>query len=1062
MTKPIKLFLLLTLLVLTSMITAKTLSAVLSFKRGVIHLWNDMSQLSSSLDNAAYYGADALQTGIIPTYISGVKGGKHDYIGDGITYAHTKGIKIFLLMDMSNYADADWEAFKNNTSIQGQFLSDMDWILQRYPTLDGIELEEPHAHIIQTDGGASWRIFTNDFFTKCKNIISKYRPTDQPETFLWSFNCASNSKEGVWANGIDTAYINTNKLFNAYGIQNAATTLNDYMYNITIWQSRFPNLEIFSGTLLTWSGLIDGCASQYPSWDSPKCWSPAFFDQLKWANSVDHSVQIFTLPRLAESASMWPNDTTPGTTAGDKVIYIWGGVQQAYPAGIPWVISSDTITPTTIQVEDFDMMTAGLGQGEAYKDTESANQGGVYRTADGVDIETFPGGYDIGWTKPGEWLEYSINVQQSGEYNISLKVAGGAGVHGPVHLEFGPHHGTPYVVTNSTAIYNTGGWYSWTTFTFTGVSLTSGIQVMKLVMDNGTASDCGNFDNISIVKILDALPPSSVGNLTTGNLTGGTIVLNWTSVGDNGNSGTASVYDIRYSNVSINENNWGSATQCNDEPTPLVSGTTQSYTVQGLSPNTNYYFAMKVGDEVPNWSGILNSPTGKTNANTAPVLIWTGELGYTGDGLNPDTGIITTSYVYRVKYFDIDDNAPKAGYPKIHIKKGGVEIAGSPFVMTTTDTSSYSSGRIYSYTKQLAETDKDYSYYFEAKDINDGIATGLPTATIDAPDVNVITYGIKGNVQVYKSSSGISGVTMNLSGKSNSDLTTGEEGSYEFVGLESGNYIIKPVSSNWRFWPNEMSYTNLSNDMVEQNYVCKPLSVTKIVSPQIQISSGMAVTPISENSSVDSEISVTVPIGAFSTTANLTLKAIEVPVSDRRTMKVVGYGIEMVNDKNLQPKEMLITISYDDSSIAGYNESKLVVGWYDENNKRWEALPSTVYSSYNKVIAKSNHLSKFALLESIPITDFSNIKIYPNPYNPDTAVSGKLKIINLPMNSIAKLYSVTGEIVRELKEIDFGNLGWLEWDGKNDDGDKVGKAVYIYQIEDGTGKKKTGKIGLIK
>jgi hypothetical protein len=576
------------------------------------------------------------------------------------------------------------------------------------------------------------------------------------------------------------------------------------------------------------------------------------------------------------------------------------------------------------------------------------------------------------------------------------------------------------------------------------------------------------------------IPPSPVANLTTGNPTGGTVVLNWTSVGDNGNSGTASVYDIRYSNVSINEGNWASATQCSNEPTPLVAGSTQSYTVQGLSPNTNYYFAMKVADEVSNWSGILNSPTGKTNANTTPVLSWTGEPGYTGDGLNPDKGIIATSYVYRVKYFDIDDNAPKAGYPKVHIMKGGVEIAGSPFIMVAADVNPPSIGRKYSYTSTILNTiGKDYSYYYEAQDINDAVATGLPTATIDAPDVNVITYSIKGNVQLYKSSSGVSGITMSLSGVSatpsteslagkepmadntNDSYTTGEDGYYEFVGLESGNYRVEPVNTNWRFWPNEMDYT-LSSDMEGQNYVGKPLSVTRIVSPQIQISSGMAVTPINDNSSVDSEINVLVPIGAFSSTANLTLTAIGVPLSDRQSVKVIGYGVEIVNDKNLQPREITIKINYDDSTISGYDETKLVVGWYDETNKRWEALPTTVYPSNNMVIGKSNHLSKFALLESIPVNDFSTVKVYPNPYNPTTAVSGKLKMINLPVNSIMKLYSVTGELVRELKEINFGNLGWLEWDGKNDDGDKVGKGVYIYQIQDAAGKKKTGKIGLVK
>ncbi|MDD5688635.1 MAG: carbohydrate binding domain-containing protein [Elusimicrobia bacterium] len=107
-------------------------------------------------------------------------------------------------------------------------------------------------------------------------------------------------------------------------------------------------------------------------------------------------------------------------------------------------------------------------------------------------------------------------------------------------------------------------------------------------------------------------------------------------------------------------------------------------------------------------------------------------------------------------------------------------------------------------------------------------------------------------------------------------------------------------------------------------------------------------------------------------------------------------------------------------------------------------------------------LSKVTLLGLVPAIDLTTVKLYPNPYNPATAVDGKLKVINLPMNSVMKLYTVAGRFVRELNEVDYGNLGWIEWDGKNSDGDEVAKGVYIYQIEDVAGSKKTGKIGLVK
>jgi uncharacterized Zn finger protein len=54
--------------------------------------------------------------------------------------------------------------------------------------------------------------------------------------------------------------------------------------------------------------------------------------------------------------------------------------------------------------------------------------------------------------------------------------------------------------------------------------------------------------------------------------------LTWTAPGDDGNSGTATSYDVRYSNSGvITEANWSSATTVTGEPTPSVAGSTVEY-----------------------------------------------------------------------------------------------------------------------------------------------------------------------------------------------------------------------------------------------------------------------------------------------------------------------------------------------------------------------------------------------------------------------------------------------------------------------------------------------------
>ena len=99
------------------------------------------------------------------------------------------------------------------------------------------------------------------------------------------------------------------------------------------------------------------------------------------------------------------------------------------------------------------------------------------------------------------------------------------------------------------------------------------------------------------------------------------VTLTWTAPGDDGNTGTASQYDIRYSTSPINDGNWDAAIQVQGEPDPQPAGTEESFTITGLEPNTAYYFAIMTADEVPNWSGLSNIASVTTNDTESPADI---------------------------------------------------------------------------------------------------------------------------------------------------------------------------------------------------------------------------------------------------------------------------------------------------------------------------------------------------------------------------------------------------------------------------------------------------------
>ncbi|NIM51749.1 MAG: CxxxxCH/CxxCH domain-containing protein, partial [Gemmatimonadales bacterium] len=94
--------------------------------------------------------------------------------------------------------------------------------------------------------------------------------------------------------------------------------------------------------------------------------------------------------------------------------------------------------------------------------------------------------------------------------------------------------------------------------------------------------------------------------------------LNWTAVGDDGAVGTAASYDIRYNTVLIDGTNWSTSTQVVGEPSPQSSGSPESMTVTGLTGGTTYYFAIKAGDEIPNWGALSNSPSAVAQTDTIP------------------------------------------------------------------------------------------------------------------------------------------------------------------------------------------------------------------------------------------------------------------------------------------------------------------------------------------------------------------------------------------------------------------------------------------------------------
>lgn len=195
-----------------------------------------------------------------------------------------------------------------------------------------------------------------------------------------------------------------------------------------------------------------------------------------------------TIPAVAAGcyrlrARAWDAEGT-STTSLPVDIEVGSGCPQA-----PYLLTPVRL-PGVVEVENFDLG----GPGVAYSDADAGNNGAAYRPTEQVDIQGTAdagGGFNIGWTVPGEWLEYSVDAD-AGTYDLEIRIASfSAG--GTLHLESDGED-----LTGPIDFAATGGWQTWTSVKVEGVTLSSGPQKLRLVIDGGEF-------NINKIVVMD--PP---------------------------------------------------------------------------------------------------------------------------------------------------------------------------------------------------------------------------------------------------------------------------------------------------------------------------------------------------------------------------------------------------------------------------------------------------------------------------------------------------------------------------------------------------------------------------
>lgn len=154
-------------------------------------------------------------------------------------------------------------------------------------------------------------------------------------------------------------------------------------------------------------------------------------------------------------------------------------VSQEPYGGDPWPI------PGRVEMEDYDEG----GQNFAYYDLTEENEGGEYRS-DQVDILAESSGYSVTSIESDEWLEYTVDVQDSGYHRVELLVAAD-NEQGQLRIEMDRED-----VSGTIDIPNTNGNYDTVQTSFT---LQEGVQVMRVYAETGGFSiDYLDFPDVTV------------------------------------------------------------------------------------------------------------------------------------------------------------------------------------------------------------------------------------------------------------------------------------------------------------------------------------------------------------------------------------------------------------------------------------------------------------------------------------------------------------------------------------------------------------------------------------
>ncbi|HYG37600.1 MAG TPA: carbohydrate-binding protein [Cytophagales bacterium] len=330
----------------------------------------------------------------------------------------------------------------------------------------------------------------------------------------------------------------------------------------------------------------------------------------------------------ANSASLTANGLVAGTYVFRLTVTDNGGATGFDDVAVTVSQSSSKVIPGKIEAENWDGMSG--------VQTEGTSDTG--------------GGQNVGWIETGDYMDYNVNVQTSGQYTVEFRVAS-TGTTGQVQLRNGA------TVLGTANVPNTGGWQVWTTVS-ANVSLTSGVQTLRVY----ASSSPFNINWINFVAANNA-PEVNAGSDKTITLPTNSVIIN----------GSASDSD-----GSISSYAW---TRVSGPNTPTLSGANSAnLTASGLVVGS-YVFRLTATDNLGTTgydevAVTVNSSTSKAIPGKIEAENYDGMLGIETEGTSDTGGGQNVGWIDMGDYLDYNVNVQNSGLYTVEFRVASTGTTG--------------------------------------------------------------------------------------------------------------------------------------------------------------------------------------------------------------------------------------------------------------------------------------------------------------------------------------------------------------------------------------------------